>query len=62
MGSEMCIRDSSYILYSEVDMYIYLSWVGIGWQRRRETRQSRRQLDNEGIVFAFLGEVTMVAV
>ena len=35
--------------------------VGVGWQRRCETSQSLRELDNQGAVF-FLLAVTMMVI
>ena len=33
--------------------YIYLGWVGVGWQQRCKTFLSLRELDNQGTVFFF---------
>ena len=35
----------------EARMYLYMGWVGVRWQRRCKTRQSRRELDNQGTLF-----------
>ena len=32
----------------------YMGWVGVGWQRRCKTRQSLRELDNQGTLLLFL--------
>ena len=37
-----------YILYTRC-----IGWVGVGWQRRCKTRQSLRELDNQGAFFRF---------
>ena len=34
---------------------ILLRWVGVGWKRRCKTRQSLRELDNQGAVFVWGG-------
>ena len=37
-----------------LSVYLCVGWVGVGWQRRCQTRQSLRELDNEGTVSLFL--------
>jgi len=38
--------------------YIFIGWVGVGWQRRCKTRLSLRELDNQSTVFFFSSAVT----
>ena len=34
--------------------YIYIGWVGVGWQRRCKIRLSLRELDSQGTVFLLI--------
>ena len=53
-------RRSSLVYILSPLVYIYsgvycIGWVGVGWQRPCETRQSLRELDNQSTVFLSYG-------
>ena len=61
MNTENIIRSTPlYIvyIYTKVYRYIYVGWVGVGWQRHCKTCRSLRELDYQGTYLFFAVDAT----